>query len=336
MKTETKTDQNIPQRRDFVTFFDSNYLPKALVTVDSLSRHHPNFRIHAACFDELSYSVVKDLANPHFIPLPLNEFEPEELKATKHLKKKQYEYYWAFKPHIIQTVMDRTQAEMVTYMDCDFRFFSSPEVIFEEMGDADVLIQPNNFSFPEVDQFKPVGYYCSCFESFRNTANGRKVLEWWHQQNVDWCFATFDRNRFADQKYLDGWKEKFVGVREIALPGANVAPWNVQKYTVSEKEGKVLLNDKYPLIYYHYHSFRMNIGDYSYIITGDRENLYDIEDSVVETVYRPYIDELREATQNLKKHPGYLKYTQSNPQSNVHLINSEDIQTSFSSFRDHL
>ncbi len=332
---ESKPQVKPDIKRDFVTFFDSNYLPKALVTADSLAAHHSNFRLYACCFDDLSYQVVNELGNPNLIPIHQDEFEPDDLKATKHLKRKYYEYYWAFKPHLIKTIMDRTNADMVTYMDCDFRFFNSPEVIFEEMGNADVLIQPNNFSYDEVDQFKPVGYYCSCFESFKNNENGRQVLDWWHEQCVSWCFAEFEQDKFADQKYLDRWRQQFPGVREIALPGANVAPWNIQKYDISQQEDQVLLNDKYPLIYYHYHSFRMNLDDYSHVITGDRDNHYRIPDSAIVPIYEPYIKNMRSAIERLKQIPAYRRYTEQNPKSNVHLI-SDSTEVSFSSYKDSL
>ncbi|OGC68881.1 hypothetical protein A2415_05565 [candidate division WWE3 bacterium RIFOXYC1_FULL_39_7] len=320
------------KKRYLVTFYDSNYLPKAVATYLSLQKYHSNFVLYAFCFDDLSYEITKKLNYPNFIPIAPKDFENEELKKSKSEKEKLYEYYWSCKPYIVLKVMNDTKADMVTYIDCDFMFFDNPEVIFQEIGNADVLIQPNNFSVDEVDQFKPVGYYCSCWESFKNTKNARQVLGWWHQKCMEWCYARFEDGKFADQKYLDQWRILFKGVRENTQIGANIAPWSIQKYDLSSKNGKVIVNG-WPLIYYHYHSFRMNLINYKYIITGDRENFYRIPKEAVSLVYSPYIKLLKQTLIDLKKIPEYYKYAISNPES---LIKVKDTKAKavFTSYKD--
>lgn len=317
--------------RYLATFFDSNYLPKAIVMYKSLSVHHKSFILYAFCFDDLSYDVISKLNIKNFIPIPLSEFELKALKKQLPTKQKYYEYYWTYKAHIIMKTMHIAKADIVAYIDCDFRFFSSPEVIFEEIENNDILIQPNNFSHEQVAQFIPVGYYCSCFESFRNNQNGLKVLRWWHKQCVKWCHASFENGKFADQKYLDNWRSQFKNVREITSIGANIAPWNLGKYDISGKNGEIYVNS-HSLIYYHYHSFKMNLDDYSYIITGDRNNFYHISKEAIRHIYKPYIQELRSVIKDLKKIPAYNLYAKQNPKSNVHLVNPKSHAT-FSYFK---
>lgn len=321
------------KKRTLVTFFDSNYIPKALATYKSLSRVHNSFELYAFCFDDLSHEVIKKLNYENFIPIHFSEFENKELLNSKANKEKMYEYYWSCKPYSIRWVMEKTGAEMVTYIDCDFMFFQSPEPIFEEADKVSVLIQPNNFSYDEEKQFLPVGYYCSCWESFKNNKQGRKVLDWWHKKCMEWCYARFEGDKFADQKYLDKWRILFGGVREVINVGANIAPWNVQKFDLTNKNGKVLINDLLPLIYYHYHSFKMNLISYDYMITGDRDNFYRIPEGVEEIVYQPYISLLKEAIIEAKNIPGYEKYANKYPESNIKLARGGD-KTTFASYKD--
>lgn len=316
-----------------VTFFDANYLPKALVTYQSLLDQFSNFILYAFCFDDIAYETIQSLNLSNVVAVPYQKFKSKELAASKAKKQKFYEYYWSYKPYLIGTVMKETKAETVTYIDCDFRFFDSPAVIFEQIEGADVLIQPNNFSAAEMAQYMPVGYYCSCFVSFRNSVQGRKVMRWWHHRCVEWCFATFENGKFADQKYLDDWRKRFKGIREIITIGANIAPWNLQKYDVSQRGSAVLVNNE-PLIYYHYHSFRMNLDNYRYLITGDRENYYEISKDAIRLIYKPYITDLRRVIKYLKHFQGYHAYTQVNPQSRIHLINEKEPAT-FSSYKKH-
>jgi hypothetical protein len=321
------------KKRTLVTFFDSNYIPKALATYLSLSKVHKNFIFYAFCFDNLSFNVLKKLNYPNFIPIHTSEFENEELLKSKMNKEKMYEYYWSCKPYTIKWVMDKTSAEMVTYLDCDFMFFSNPESIFKEGDNADVLIQPNNFSYDEEKQFLPVGYYCSCWEQFKNNQNGRQVLNWWHQRCMEWCYARFEDNKFADQKYLDQWRIMFPWTREITQVGANIAPWNIQKYNLLIKKDRVMINNNWPLIYYHYHSFRMNLIDYSYIITGDRENFYRIPKGIKKIIYEPYIKLLKICITIAKKIPEYKEYANKYPESTIKLADNVK-KTNFTHYLD--
>ena len=310
------------KKRTLVTFFDSNYIHRAVITYESLAEVHKNFVLYAVCFDELSYEVVKTLGYENFIPIAPAEFETEELLKSKAEKKKMYEYYWSCKPSAIKFVMDKTEAEMVTFIDCDFMFFQSPEPIFEEGDKANVILQPNNFSFETDDQFTTAGYYCSCWEGFRNNEEGREALDWWHKRCMEWCFSRFEEGKFADQKYLDGWRSKFKGVREVVEMGANMAPWSATKYDFTETNGVVTINDKYPMIYYHYHSFKMNLVNYEYMITGDRHNSYNISPELERLVYPPFIKKMKEVLERLKKIENYKKYTEINPEG-VYLLNKE-------------
>jgi hypothetical protein len=185
----------------------------------------------------------------------------------------------------------------------------------------------------EVKEFEPVGYYCSCWESFKNNTNGRRVLDWWHNSCMEWCYASFEEGRFADQKYLDKWRSMFEGVRELTNIGANIAPWNIQKYDLGMNEGIIKVNDKWPLIYYHFHSFKMNLTNYEYIITGDRENFYKIPENVVEMVYTPYIKLLKECIIEAKNNAEYLEYTKENPEGNIKLANP-NTKVEFSSYKE--
>jgi len=311
-------------KRYFVAGFDSNYLAKAVTCFISLSNHHNNFEIHAFCFDDLSYNVIKKLNTKNLIPYKQSDFETKELAKAKIGKTKLYEYYWACKPFLIRKVMDEQNADMVTYIDADFMFFDSPENIFQEISNADVLIQPNNFSSEEVKQFMPVGYYCTCYETFRNTPNGREILNWWHRKDMEWCLAEFKPGLFADQKYLDDWRVRFKNVKENSVVGANIAPWNMQRYDFSLKKRKIYVNSS-PLIYFHYHSFKINLITLDYMITGDRNNYYRITKNAEKIVYPPYVKLIKSVIRKLKKIPEYNKYAMEYPESNIKLVDEKSV-----------
>lgn len=307
MNLQTKT-------RHIVTSSDANYLHKAVVFYKSLMKLHANFILHVFCFDDITYKIFKKLDYKNVIIYHTSEFETAELLKIRALKKRKYEYYWACKPFIALKVLEEQRTDFISLTDCDLMFYRSPELIFDEFIGADVIIQPNNFSYQFEKDFIPVGYYCSSFLCFRNTKNSKKILRWWLKKCMDWCSSNFEKGKFGDQKYLDDWRTRFKKVREISNVGSNIAPWNIQKFDLSIRNGQIMINNKWPLIYYHYHSFRMSLRNYKYIITGDRHNYYPIPQDIVRFIYKPYIKLLKETVKDLKKIKEYEKYVETNPE----------------------
>lgn len=302
---------------NLVAYLDANYLHKALVCYDSLRKFYAGkFRMYIYCFDKITFDILSRYNLEDLIPIPKEKFEIPEILAQKK-NKKSYEYFWTYTPTVLlQTMAMRPKNEIVVYMDTDMMFFDSPKCIFDELEDKDVLIQPNNFSVKERWQFEPIGYYCTSFNVFRNNENSVKIIQNWQRQCIEWCGATLGDGRFGDQKYMDFWLDEYEGVREVTTVGADVAPWNIQKYDVSNRNGKVFVNNK-PLIYYHFHSFKMNFSDYSYMIEGDRDNCYDIREDAIKHIYTPYIREMKAKIMLLKKEPIFQDYIAKNPEGNV-------------------
>lgn len=300
--------------RHIVTSTDANYLHKAIVLYKSLSKVHKNFLLHMFCFDDTAYNILDKLDYKNIMIYHPTHFENKELLKVKASKVKRYEYYWACNPFLTRKVLLEQDTNFISSCDCDLMFFQSPEVIFKELGNADVLIQPNNFSFQFVNDFVRVGYYCTSFQCFRKNKNSKKILDWWHERTMEWCSSKFEGGKFGEQKYLDNWRTQFKNVREIANIGTNVAPWNIQKYDVTKHNDSIMLNDNYSLVYYHYHSLRINLKNYRCVITGDRHNYYPIPPKVVEIIYKPYIKLLKETIKELKNIKEYRDYVQINPE----------------------
>jgi hypothetical protein len=257
--------------------------------------------------------VFKTLKYANIIYYHTSEFETKELLKAKASKEKKYEYYWTCNPSMAKKVIREQKTDFISLADCDLMFFQSPEVIYDELKGADVIIQPNNFSYQHVKDFIPVGYYCTSFQCFRKNDNGKKIINHWHKECLKWCSATFEEGRFGDQKYLDEWRIHFKKVREVSNVGTNIAPWNIQKFDFTKKNNQIVINNKWPLIYYHFHSFRMNLLNYDYIITGDRDNTYQISKTVINLIYKPYIKRVKNAVIELKKIKAYREYVHTNP-----------------------
>ena len=313
------THSNSKETRHIIIGVDGNYLHKSLIFYKTLSEFHNNFILHIFCFDDVAFNILNMLKYKNIHTYHTSEFETDDILKVKATKDRMYEYYWTLNPHITRKVIKEQDCEFVTLADCDLMFFQSPEVIFDEFKNADVIIQPNNYSCQFDNDFARYGYYCTSFQCFRNNTNGKKILDYWYGKCMEWCSHIGEDGKFGDQKYLDDWRIRFRNVREVTNMGTNIAPWNVQKFDFCLIKNKVYINDKWPLIYYHYHSFKMNLLNYKYIITGDRNLSYPLSDQVIKLIYKPYIKRIKNIVKELKTFKQYRTYIKTNPEGNYHI-----------------
>jgi hypothetical protein len=243
--------------------------------------------------DDLTYELLEKMNLPKIKLVSLKEFESPELLKAK-ADRGVGEYSWTCASNFIWFLSQKyPEMELITYLDADLYFFNDPKILIEELGEKDVLITEHRYT-KKYDQSLASGKYCVQFMVFKNNPNGLKVLDWWRRACLDWCFGYLDNGRFGDQKYLDDWTTRFVGVHELQHLGGGVAPWNVQQYDFSINDSKIIGhvrggNNNWPLVFYHFHSFCL-ISPTEYLSA----RRYDLSKNVKEIICAPYFKALQD------------------------------------------
>jgi hypothetical protein len=271
--------------REFCTLFDSNYAFKAIAMYRSLLATGAAFRLTAFCFDDDAKRIVDRLDLPNLSTVALREleaFDPEF--AGTRADRSPVEYCWTATPALPLYVLGMCpDVNEVTYLDADLLFFRDPEPLFEEMGNASVLITPHRYA-PEYRHQAINGIYNVQFLVFRRDERGLKTLRWWHDRCIEWCYYRLEDGKLGDQKYLDDWPERFDGVHVLEHKGGGLAPWNVTQYDVRSCGSDVLVDDD-PLVFFHYHRVGLAAdGRHRWQPPG-----YRIDESIERLVYEPYL-----------------------------------------------
>lgn len=236
---------------NYCTYFDSHYIHRGLALYDSFVKVCPNeFTLYVMAFDDDCYNYLKKLNLPNTVVENLNDFETPELLEAK-ANRTRVEYCWTCGPSVIYHFLVDKKLQEITYVDSDLMFFSSPKAIFDEIDDNSVAITQQKYTTKEV----PEGKYCVQYMYFKNDADGVKVLKWWRDSCLEWCYSQYEDERFGDQKYLEKFFDLSDKVVVLQNRGAGVAPWNTRLliyngYNV-ECEGK-----KYPIVFFHYHGVK--------------------------------------------------------------------------------
>lgn len=242
--------------RYFCTYFDENYLPRGLALYASLARVAGPFRLWVLCLSTECFDALTKLALPNMVPVPMDALQrgDDALLAAK-ASRSRIEYYFTCTPSLLRYVLrNEPAADLVTYLDADLYFFSDPAPVFDEVADHSAGIIGHRFP-PHLRHKEVYGTYNVGWVSIRRDAEGERCLEWWRQRCNEWCYDRCEPGRFADQKYLDAWPERFANVRVIQHVGANLAPWNVGNYRVRRGPSGVTV-DGQPLVFFHFHRFR--------------------------------------------------------------------------------
>lgn len=218
---------------NFCTLYNSNYAAKGLAMYWSLRKVCPEFMLYVFAFDDTLAEALMKMALPNMMVVTLKEFEDEDLLRVKPTRTAG-EYCWTCSSSTIYYCLTHYDIDHCTYIDADLYFYSNPQVLIDEMGNDDVLITSHRYS-PQYKSEEKAGKYCVQFMTFKNTARGMKVLEWWRKACLDWCYNRYEDGKFGDQKYLDDWPTRFEGVHELEHLGGGVAPWNMQQYAFSKE-----------------------------------------------------------------------------------------------------
>jgi hypothetical protein len=285
---------------NFCTLFNANYLSRGLALYDSLCKTCPDFNLYVFAFDDNTYDYLKAKQYPYLIPVSLKEFEDNELLAVKPTRSAA-EYCWTSTPSTILFCIEKFNLPSCTYIDADMLFYSNPAILIDEMGNDDVLISEHRYT-KFYDQSAMSGIYCVQFMCFKNTSNGMKVLKWWRNACLDWCYARFEEGRFGDQKYLDNWTTAFEGVHVMQHAGGGIAPWNVQQFDFNYEAEQLMLTHKaskkkYPVVFFHFHGLKF----YDNYTVQFAPFIYELNEKIKDIFFAPYAKQLLLISDQVKK-----------------------------------
>jgi hypothetical protein len=271
--------------RQFCTYFDVRYLARGLALLDSLRAHVGSFRLFVLCLDEETERALA--GRPGVVALRLADLEraqPALLEARAN--RSWLEYYYTCTPAFIAWLFSLfPDLDLLSYLDADLWFFSSPEPLFDEMGDASLMVVEHRF--PEaLRHLTAYGRFNVGWLSFRRDDEALGCLERWRVQCLDWCYDRVEPTRFGDQKYLDAWPQLYSRLAILRHPGASLAPWNLARFAIEARDGRVLV-DGAPLVFHHFHGlsytrpgpFRSGLEPYGARLTPVLRR----------HVYRPYL-----------------------------------------------
>ena len=285
-------------KRYYCTYFDHRYLDRGKALYQSMLAHCGDFNLFVLCLSVECYEELQKL-NLHRINLIyLGELEKwdSDLLQTK-ITRSPVEYYFTCTPSLPLYIFNHfPHVDLITYLDSDLFFFSDPEPLFDEMQGNSIAIIGHKFP-AHWRHLENTGKYNVGWVSFRRDSSGIACLSWYRERCIEWCYDRIEDGKFGDQKYLDYFPEKFPNVIELQHKGANLAPWNITNYSLTQT-GPYLRVDDQLLIFYHFQGVKHVIGP----LYNSGLSMYHVEMNKImrNKLYNPYIQCLCENRTKIK------------------------------------
>lgn len=235
--------------RNYCSIVDETYIVRAQALWKSFQRHCQPYHWHVLVLDEPTLKALCPLENVSIDAYgdwcPVSMPIPEDLrKAREHLDWNVF--IWAFKPTWLLYLLQHKKLEHVSYVDADCYFFSSPDALYDEIGDASLAVVPHRFS-PMQEHYSANGMYNGGFIYVKDCEHTQCCLQEWSKVCTD-----HHNGKHTEQKHLNTWPGRW-DARVIRHKGVNLAPWNQSRqYTYGIRERKIWV-DQYPLVFYHFH-----------------------------------------------------------------------------------
>jgi SAM-dependent methyltransferase len=292
MSDAAQSDRSLPSNH-YCTYFDVNYLPRGVLMIRSLLRHDPQALIFVLCLDEITEKALTTLS-PNIKVIPIRELlVADEAFASARDTRTLIEWYFTATSCLANYLIAQyPDIPKLIYLDADLYFYSTPEFLIDEARDASVQIIEHRFS-PQYANLVMYGRFNVAWIGFANTPEGRSVIQDYRANCLAWCYDRLEGDRFGDQKYLDKWPQQFANCCVSGLLGANVAWWNMARWTPKRFDSLTYVGSDL-LIFYHFQEIkRSKSGEYS---TKKEASEYG---DYYALLYAPYLMELTQIDREL-------------------------------------
>jgi hypothetical protein len=269
---------------NFVTIFNSLYLPQALALHQSIKKFGNNFKLWGICLDNESFNTISHIKDRNFIPINFQFYESEQLKKLK-VKRTIAEYCWTITPIAPKLIfnMDKN-IKFVTYVDADMFFLKDPKFLIDVFLKSEKYVSFSKHDFNEKDKAKEniYGKFCVQFMSFKKNKS-EKIRKIWERNCINWCYAQPSNGRMGDQKYLEPIYDKFSKYIYVVDNDSFRSTWNYEKVNFKKIVG------------WHFHGFKIiNINFFL------MHTLNFMPINIIKKIYIPYIKKINKIAHKIK------------------------------------
>ena len=266
MKVDDEMTVNEKQEYAIFTVCNLAYLPKALVLSESVLKFN-NLKLKIYLIDrkvdvdfsdiEADIFWIEDIGVPNLYELAF-KYDIIELSTS-------------LKPYLTLKLLDRFKK--VIFLDPDTYLYHSVAPILSDLEDHSIVLTPH-YTTPLSIHSHPgwgddigmlrFGSFNLGFYAVKDSPQGLSFLRWWSDRCSKLNFMETQFSLSTDQKWVSIAPCFFKDLYVSFNLGYNAAPWNIfERRIEKDHDGCYIVNDIYPLVFFHFSNFDENDLDYS-------------------------------------------------------------------------
>lgn len=236
----------------FCTLFDKQHVAEARLCCSSIHVHAQQAMVYTLCLDEEALEAAGEWP---VVAIPLRNMEERYPGLAAVRGDRDWpSYTQTCKVFLPSFVFEVFGAWTLCYVDSDMLFWSDPQAISLELGTNSFMVTSRE------DPVRPLqgafnGGFFVCHDDLRS----KQFMAWWQQKVLDWCkWEPGPGGRYTEEGYLNviaDEPDRFPGTTICRHPGVNLARWNANRHKLEVVDGGVMIDDKWPLVCFHYQSF---------------------------------------------------------------------------------
>lgn len=237
------------------------YLTNARILAESIKSIHPEWEFTLLFNDRTppginwATEIFDNVFFAHW--LPIKDFRRWAFQYSV------VEFCTATKGLMAEILLDRSDCEIVVYLDPDTVIFSRFKEMMSALVNNDVILTPHVTDIeadPEGVQSHEIaalkhGTFNLGFFAIKNSAKGRRYLRWWAERTRDYSHIDLDLGLFTDQKWCNIAPYMFEGIYIMCNRNYNVATWNITGRKISKDSLGCWRVNREPLRFYHFSGF---------------------------------------------------------------------------------
>lgn len=243
------------------TLCSNNYLARAAIVAHTYQQHHPADHFYIFLVDRMSdrinylnYTTAQIIEIASVVP------DIEQLALKYNI----IELNTAVKPKVFQYLFhENPSVNNFVYLDPDLMIFSSFTEVYDLLANDEnnMVLTPHFCSpiddgkYPSEIDFNLYGLYNLGFAAIKRSDTSTAFLAWWHERLMKYCYIKPELGMFTDQLWANYAPLFFDGVVILKHPGYNIANWNLYERKVSILNEEFLVNEIYPLRFFHFSHF---------------------------------------------------------------------------------
>lgn len=241
------------------TLCSNNYLAQAVTLGHSLLKYNPEYIFKIGLVDKKNERI--DYASLYFEIVEAEKIGIDDWD-NMILRYNIQELNTAVKPFYFNYFINLGDSyKKIIYLDPDILIYSSFIGLENELESNDIVVTPhitvpiNDDKFPGENDFLNTGLYNLGFMAIKVSSSSKKLISWWADRLKTRGYNDVKNGMFTDQLWINFVPLFFEKVKLFTHPGYNMAYWNLQERAISVKVKCYIVNDHYPLVFFHFSGF---------------------------------------------------------------------------------